>query len=116
MNQYKIYKKKNNGGWNFLNTSDATTNEDDQETVVRLPQANTVTAYYKITATDLSANESAYSNTVSIIVEGSPQFKIGSGAEPLAGIPQSLQLLQNYPNPFNPSTNIAIYLPEAAHV
>ncbi|GEM_PF-6259596 len=116
LNNYKIYKKKGNGGWNFLNTSDATTYEDDQETVVRIPEANAVNAYYKITATDLSANESAYSNTVSIVVTGPPGFKIGMNGEPTAGIPQSLQLLQNYPNPFNPSTNIAFYLPEAAQV
>ncbi len=52
--------------------------------------------YYKISAFDISGNESDYSEEISVIVDVNEQ--------------QSLQpqysLGQNYPNPFNPSTTI----------
>ncbi len=57
--------------------------------------------YYKISAIDLSGNESEYSDEASILV----------GVNDEENIPSEFSLEQNYPNPFNPSTTIKFSIP-----
>ena len=57
--------------------------------------------YYKISAVDLSGNESDYSDEYSILV----------GVDDEENLPSEFYLDQNYPNPFNPSTTIGYSIP-----
>ena len=45
-----------------------------------------------------------------------PQYPLGIGDDPRAGIAAGFELKQNYPNPFNPSTTIEYDLKQAAKV
>lgn len=112
LNAYKIYKKRGNEAWQYLNTvnNSTTSYEDYQETIRNL--RGDITARYRITAVDLAANESAYSNEVAIQVEGI-FWKIPANTGEENEIPTTLAILQNYPNPFNPTTTIQFTIPEA---
>ncbi|MDA3860221.1 MAG: T9SS type A sorting domain-containing protein [Melioribacteraceae bacterium] len=57
--------------------------------------------YYKISAYDISGNESEYSDEAS--------FLVGVNDEDTS--PTEFSLSQNYPNPFNPSTTINYSIP-----
>ncbi len=117
---YKIYKSySSNGVFNLLATLPATqvSYVDNSETVITgLPQANERRVYYKITALDNQPQESNFSNTVNIRVQGLPQEKISAGFLEPVGVPDEYMLLQNYPNPFNPTTIIEFRIPEENHV
>jgi predicted CXXCH cytochrome family protein len=64
-----------------------------------------VTYYYKISAIDISGNESPYA-AVSVL----------TGVENSGGVPTEFALGQNYPNPFNPSTEITFAIPKQTNV
>ena len=64
-----------------------------------------VTYYYKVSAVDISGNESPMS-TVSVL----------TGVESSGGVPTEFALGQNYPNPFNPSTEITFAIPKQTNV
>ncbi len=66
------------------------------------------TYYYRISASDFSGNEGAYSNELSLLVTSVE----GNGGE----LPKEYALYQNYPNPFNPTTEIKFDLKESGNV
>ncbi len=64
-----------------------------------------VTYYYKVSAIDVSGNESPFT-AVSVL----------TGVENSSGVPTEFALGQNYPNPFNPSTEITFAVPKQTNV
>ncbi|MCX6142918.1 MAG: T9SS type A sorting domain-containing protein [Ignavibacteriales bacterium] len=64
-----------------------------------------VTYYYKVSAVDISGNESPYT-AVSVL----------TGIDNVGGVPTEFALGQNYPNPFNPSTEITFAIPKQTNV
>ena len=66
--------------------------------------------YFRITAVDLSGNESGFSNEVHITpvgIENKDEFLV---------LPKKYILEQNYPNPFNPSTIVKYGIPEQSNI
>jgi predicted CXXCH cytochrome family protein len=64
-----------------------------------------VTYYYKVSAFDISGNESP-ATAVSVLTR----------VENSGGVPTEFALGQNYPNPFNPSTEITFAIPKQTNV
>ena len=64
-----------------------------------------VTYYYKVSALDVSGNESGYAS-VSVLTD----------VENGKGVPTEFALNQNFPNPFNPTTEIAFSVPKQTAV
>jgi hypothetical protein len=62
--------------------------------------------YYRVSAFDISGNESEYSDEASILV----------GVDDEKYLPTEFSLSQNYPNPFNPSTTIVYEIGETSFV
>jgi len=52
----------------------------------------------------------------SIVPLDQENVSVDPGTEPVALVPNAIQLHQNYPNPFNAMTNIAYTLPNTGHV
>ena len=60
---------------------------------------------YAVSATDISGNECALSDTATVTV-----------LEVASELPLRFNLLQNYPNPFNPTTTISYQLAKSSKV
>ena len=101
MHHYTIYRELTEdfepSESNILITTEDTTYVD----VYDIP----VIHYYKLTAVDLSGNESDYAEA-SIIVDVEQRIQL----------PLEYSLKQNYPNPFNPSTEISYSLNQSGFV
>ena len=67
------------------------------------------TYYYKVSACDLTENQSSFSEELSIKAVDVPEI------DEIAVEIQKFQLSQNYPNPFNPKTVIVYYLPDVGY-
>ena len=116
-----MYKKKGNDPFTFYTwiNKRATAFVDYNENVIVGPhQANESMAKYKLTAVDNDLNESNFSNTDEILVEGGGFEKpiVNDPQDPLIEdndiIPTVYTISQNYPNPFNPETNIKFGIPD----
>jgi len=68
------------------------------------------TYYYRLSAWDLTGNESEYSDEL-----GVSATDVGDITEEGPPMPRMYQVRQNYPNPFNPSTTIAYHLPDVGY-
>ncbi|MBU0475775.1 MAG: endonuclease [Bacteroidetes bacterium] len=97
LSHYSIYKGaiQNFTPSQYTLLATSTTNSFNDETIVDYR------VYYKISAVDISGNESGYSNEASILVS----------VKDKKSIPTKFSLNQNYPNPFNPSTTIKYSIP-----
>jgi hypothetical protein len=111
---YKIYKKTYEElGWFYLGSTSSNNFEDISENYVIGGQGQyylTHNVYYKITAVDVNSNESNFSNTLTVLVEGA-QIE-NDESEIFTGY----SLTQNYPNPFNPATRISYQIPTASFI
>ncbi len=65
--------------------------------------------YYRLSAWDLTANESEYSDELQVVATDVGEFTDEEARPPV------FQLFQNYPNPFNSSTVIWYFLPDVGY-
>jgi hypothetical protein len=65
--------------------------------------------YYRVSASDLTGNESEYSDELQVSATDVGDFTEEEGRPPV------FQLFQNYPNPFNSSTVIWYHLPDVGY-
>ena len=116
IDEYEVWKNKDNGGWNQLATTSNTYYIDNTESGVDFAQfSNNIEILYKLKAVDLGNNKSGFSGTVTFNQKGGGLEKIASnGSNDQA--PKTFTLAQNYPNPFNPATTITFSLPKQSHV
>jgi len=68
------------------------------------------TYFYRVSAWDLTGNESDYSDELAVSATD-----VGDFTEEGPPIPRMYQVRQNYPNPFNPSTTIVYHLPDVGY-
>jgi hypothetical protein len=68
------------------------------------------TYYYRVSAWDLTGNESEYSDELVVLATD-----VGDFTEEGPPMPRMYQVRQNYPNPFNPRTTIVYYLPDVGY-
>lgn len=116
---YIVYKRKDSPNWVAIDTTTTPSFVDYAEAIVTGPAiANETIAHYKMTACDVSAQESDYSTTVTARVQGPAGYKVAAPPKDTEKpvIASDYQLLQNYPNPFNPSTLIKFSIPEDENV
>ena len=66
--------------------------------------------YYRVSAWDLTGNESDYSDELQV-----QATDVGEFTEEGPPMPRMYQVRQNYPNPFNPRTTIVYYLPDVGY-
>jgi len=86
------------------------TNSSTDTTIVIDRLSENDTYYFRITAVDLSGNESGFSNEVHVTpvgIENKDEFLV---------LPKKYKLEQNYPNPFNPSTTVKYGIPEQSNI
>jgi parallel beta-helix repeat protein len=67
--------------------------------------------YYRVSAWDLTGNESDYSEELPVWTTDLGDFT----EEESPPMPRMYQLRQNYPNPFNPRTTIVYHLPDVGY-
>ncbi len=101
---YAIYKKVGSGTWNFLSNTTSGSFVDYSETRYTVGSGNKRIIWYKATAQDWSANESAATNSVKFVCND--WLNKNNNGENKDQIIYDFVLKQNYPNPFNPSTTI----------
>jgi hypothetical protein len=110
---YNIYRKFDDGEWNFLIYWTELEYLDESVTLSS-PEGDAIgIVYYKVTAVSQST-ESDYSNTVS-----AEYFEASEDKKFIAASDQKVfeySLSQNYPNPFNPVTRIKYQLPTESEV
>jgi hypothetical protein len=113
---YKVYRWDSyGGGWQYLDTTSNTNYEDQSLEFCTVPPPqqcpNERTFQFRVTAIDISLQESNPSNIVETRLVGDPPTKASAyGTKEKTAIDYSLG--QNYPNSFNPTTTISYTIPK----
>lgn len=115
VNGYKIYQKFSSN-YNLLVTVDKNTLSFTDNGVNISSGKFDPSVYYKITAFDLSANESDMSFPVSTKYDGLSKSGFQDDNEQVPDMPKTFKLENAYPNPFNPKTTITFSVPQQSFV
>jgi len=110
-----IYKKVDNGAWNYLASITGNTYIDNSETKYTIESKIKRNVYYKAKAVDFTANESAETSSIKFVCNDQIN-KNNLNDKNETDIISEFSLEQNYPNPFNPTTEISFSIGKISFV